>query len=114
MGLMDGVLGGLVGAGVTAAIQNYIQKQGGLPAVVNQFEQQGLGGVVQSWIGKGHNQPISSAQLQQVVGNDLLQQLSAKTGVPVPDLLQKLSQVLPETIDKMTPDGVIPAADTRR
>ena len=29
MGLMDGVLGGLVGAGVTAAIQNYIQKQGG-------------------------------------------------------------------------------------
>lgn len=108
MGLMDGVLGGLVGAGVTAAIQNYIQKQGGLPALVQQFEKQGLGGIVQSWIGKGHNQSISPAQLQQVVGSDLLQQLSAKTGITVPDLLQKLAQVLPETVDKMTPDGVIP------
>lgn len=112
MGLMDGVLGGLVGAGVTAAIQNYIQKQGGLPAVVQQFEQHGLGGIVQSWIGKGQNQPISPAQLQQVVGSDLLQQLSAKTGVSMPDLLHKLSQLLPETVDKMTPDGVIPGART--
>lgn len=114
MGLMDGVLGGLVGAGVTVAIQNYIQKQGGLPAVVQQFEQHGLGGLVQSWIGTGHNQPISPAQLQQVVGSDLLRQLSAKTGVPTHDLLQKLSQVLPETIDRMTPDGVIPGPDTQR
>jgi len=114
MGLMDGVLGGLVGAGMTAAIQNYIQKQGGLPAVVQQFERHGLGGIVQSWIGKGHNLPISTAQLQQVVGSDLLQQLSAKTGVSSHDLLQKLVQVLPETIDKMTPDGVIPGPDMQK
>jgi uncharacterized protein YidB (DUF937 family) len=108
MGLMDGVLGGLVGAGMSVAIQNYIEKQGGLGAVVQKFEQHGLGGVVQSWIGKGQNQPIGPAQLHQVVGDDLLQQLSTKTGMSVPDLLQKLSQVLPETIDKMTPDGAIP------
>lgn len=108
MGLMDGVLGGLVGAGVSVAIQNYIEKQGGLGAVVQKFEQHGLGSVVQSWIGKGQNQPIQPAQLHEIVGSDLLQQLSAKTGMSVPDLLQKLSQVLPETIDKMTPDGVIP------
>jgi uncharacterized protein YidB (DUF937 family) len=46
--------------------------------------------------------------VQQVVGNDLLQQLSARTGIAIPDLLGKLAKVLPETIDKMTPDGVIP------
>jgi uncharacterized protein YidB (DUF937 family) len=46
--------------------------------------------------------------VQQVVGNDLLQQLSARTGITVPDLLSKLAKVLPETIDRMTPDGVIP------
>jgi uncharacterized protein YidB (DUF937 family) len=108
MGLMDGMLGGLVGAGVTAAIQNYIEKQGGLAAVISQFEQKGLGGLVQSWVGTGHNQPIAPHQMQDVVGADLLQKLSAKTGIPVPDLLQKLSQMLPETIDKMTPDGVVP------
>lgn len=108
MGLMDGLLGGLVGAGVTTAIQGYIEKQGGLAAVVAQFEQKGLGSTVQSWIGKGPNQAISPDQVQQVVGSDLLQQLSARTGIAVPDLLGKLAKVLPETIDKMTPDGVIP------
>jgi uncharacterized protein YidB (DUF937 family) len=93
---------------VTTAIQGYIEKQGGLAAVVAQFEQKGLGSTVQSWIGKGPNQAISPDQVQQVVGNDLLQQLSARTGITVPDLLSKLAKVLPETIDRMTPDGVIP------
>lgn len=108
MGLFDGVLGGLVGAGLNSAIQGYIQQQGGLGAVVQKFEQQGLGGVVQSWIGTGANLPVSAQQLQQVLGSDLVQQLSSKLGVPAPQLLAKLAEVLPGAVDKMTPDGVIP------
>ena len=45
MGLFDGVLGGVVGAGLTTAVQGYIEKQGGLAAVVQKFEQHGLGGI---------------------------------------------------------------------
>ena len=108
MGLFDGVLGGLVGAGINSAIQGYIQQQGGLGAVVQKFEQQGMGGLVQSWIGTGSNHAVSATQLQQVLGADLVQQLSAKLGVPAADLLGKLAQVLPDAIDKMTPQGVIP------
>jgi uncharacterized protein YidB (DUF937 family) len=63
---------------------------------------------VQSWIGKGANQPISAAQLQQVLGPDLVQQLAAKTGMAPADMLQKLAKVLPQAVDNMTPDGVIP------
>lgn len=110
MGLMDGILGGVVAAGLTTAIQGYIEKQGGLPAVVSQFEKHGLGGIVQSWIGKGANQPVSPAQLEQILGRDLVQQLAGKTGMAAPDLLHKLAQVLPQAVDKMTPDGVIPKA----
>jgi uncharacterized protein YidB (DUF937 family) len=51
---------------------------------------------------------VSAEQLQQVLGADLVQQLSAKLGIPAPDLLGKLAQVLPDAIDKMTPQGVIP------
>jgi len=108
MGLFDGVLGGLVGAGINSALQGYIQQQGGLGAVVQKFEQQGMGGIVQSWIGTGSNQAVSADQLQQVLGADLVQQLSAKLGMPASDLLAKLAQVLPDAIDKMTPQGVIP------
>lgn len=110
MGLFDGVLGGLVGAGINSAIQGYIQQQGGLGAVVQKFEQQGMGGIVQSWIGTGANHPVSAAQLQQVLGSDLVQQLASKLGIAGPELLTKLAQVLPEAVDKMTPDGVIPKA----
>jgi uncharacterized protein YidB (DUF937 family) len=108
MGLFDGVLGGVVGAGLTTAVQGYIEKQGGLAAVVQKFEQQGLGGIARSWVGTGANLPIEPHQLEHVIGSDLVQQLAGKIGIPAPELLQKLAQVLPQAVDKMTPDGVIP------
>jgi uncharacterized protein YidB (DUF937 family) len=43
-----------------------------------------------------------------VLGSDLLQQLSAKSGLSVQELAEKLSQVLPQAVDRMTPDGTIP------
>jgi uncharacterized protein YidB (DUF937 family) len=110
MGLLDGVLGGVVGAGLTQAVSGYIEKNGGLQGVLAQFEKHGLGDKAQSWIGKGANLPISPDQVKSVIGPDLLQQLSAKTGLSVGDLAQKLAQVLPQAVDKMTPDGVIPKA----
>ena len=110
MGMFDGLLGGIVGAGMVSVVNNVIEKHGGLQAVVNQFETNGLGATVKSWVGTGPNQPISPADVQKVLGSDLLQQLSAKSGLSVEDLSQKLAQVLPQTVDKLTPDGVIPKA----
>jgi uncharacterized protein YidB (DUF937 family) len=63
---------------------------------------------VRSWVGTGPNQPISAAQVQQVLGADLIQQLSAKSGIPVAELIEKLAQILPQAVDQMTPGGVIP------
>jgi len=110
MGMFDGLLGGIVGAGMVSVVNNVIEKHGGLQGVVNQFETNGLGATVKSWVGTGPNQPISPADVQKVLGSDLLQQLSAKSGLSVEDLSQKLAQVLPQTVDKLTPDGVIPKA----
>ena len=104
MGLLDGVLGGVVGALVT----DVLQKHGGVQGVVNQFESQGFGPTVRSWVGTGPNQPISAEQVHQALGPDLIQQLAAKSGLSVPELTRKLAQVLPQAVDKLTPDGVIP------
>jgi uncharacterized protein YidB (DUF937 family) len=108
VGLFDGLLGGIVGAGMVSVVSGILEKHGGLQGVVNEFEQKGLGATVKSWVGTGPNQPISPDEVHKVLGPDLLQQLSQKSGLSVEDLAQKLSLVLPQAVDKLTPDGSIP------
>ena len=110
MGLLDGVLGGVVGAGMVSVVNGILEQHGGLQGVVDQFEKQGLGATVKSWVGTGGNLPISGDQVHQVLGSDLVQQLAAKTGLSVPELTAKLAQILPQAVDKLTPNGVVPQA----
>ena len=106
MGLFDGILGGVVGAEMTQVVSALIEKHGGVQGVVSQLESQGLGGTVRSWVGNGTNQPISPEQLSQVFGsNGTLQELAARFGMDPQTLAQKLSQVLPQAIDHLTPAG---------
>jgi uncharacterized protein YidB (DUF937 family) len=108
MGMFDGVLGGIVGAGMVSVVNSILEQHGGVQGVVNEFEKNGLGATVKSWVGTGPNQPISPDDVHKALGPNLLQQLSEKTGLSVPDLTQKLAQVLPQAVDKMTPNGTIP------
>jgi uncharacterized protein YidB (DUF937 family) len=107
MGLFDGLLGGVVGAEVTNLVTGVIQSHGGVQGLVAQFEKQGLGGVVGSWVGTGANQPISADQLHQVLGSDMVTQMAQKFGLNPQDLLQKLAANLPQAVDKLTPGGVV-------
>ena len=108
MGMFDGLVGGIVGAGMVSVLNGIIEKHGGLQGVVNAFEKNGLGPTVWSWVGTGPNQPVSPADVNNALGADLLRQLAEKSGVSVEELVQKLSQVLPQAVDKMTPNGSIP------
>jgi uncharacterized protein YidB (DUF937 family) len=108
MSLLDGLLGGAIGGEMATVVNSFIQQHGGVQGLVAQFEKQGLGPTVQSWIGSGTNQPISPDQVHQVFGSGMIAQLAAKAGMNPQDLAQKLSQVLPGAIDKLTPDGKIP------
>ena len=110
MGLLDGLIGGIVGGGMASAVNQILEKHGGLQGVVNEFERNGFGPTVQSWVGTGPNQTITPDGVNRVLGADLLQQLAAKTGMPVSELTRKLAQVLPQAVDKLTPDGVVPKA----
>ena len=108
MGMLDGLLGGIVGGGMVSVLNGIVEKHGGLQGVVSEFERNGLGATVRSWVGTAPNEPLSPAQVQQVLGPDLLQQLSAKSGLSVQELAQRLSQVLPQAVDHLTPNGAIP------
>jgi len=110
MGLLDGMLGGVVGAGMVSVVNGILEKHAGIQGIVSEFEKNGLGPTVKSWVGTGPNEPVSPADVHRVLGPDLLQQLSAKSGLSVQDLTEKLSHLLPQAVDRMTPDGTIPKA----
>src|SRR4029434_7022519 len=101
MGMFDGLLGGIVGAGMVTVVNGILEKHGGLQGVVSEFERNGLGPTIQSWVGTGPHEPFSPADVHRVLGPALLQQCSAKSGLSVQDLAQKLSYVLPQAVDHL-------------
>ena len=108
MGLLDGIMGGLVGAGATALITGYIEKNGGIAAVVSQLTSGGLGEQAKSWVGTGPNMPVSPAQIQQTLGSSGLAELAGKFGSPADKISELLAEHLPQAIDKATPSGKLP------
>jgi uncharacterized protein YidB (DUF937 family) len=84
-------------------------EEGGLGGLVQKFEAAGLGGVISSWVGTGENQAVAPDTLHGILGSDLVQQISAKTGLPIDQLLPQLAQHLPGVVDGMTPDGKLPS-----
>ncbi len=110
MGLLDGLVGGLVGGEMATVVNHLIEQHGGVQGVISQFEQQGLGGTVRSWVGTGPNQAISAAQIQQVFGADRVNALAAKFGMNPQDLSEMLSKHLPQIIDRLTPGGTVPSS----
>ncbi len=106
MGLFDGLLGGVVGAEMATVVNGLIEKHGGIQGIVAQLEQQGLGGTVRSWVGTGANLPITPDQVHQAFGSDAVKQIAARLNITPEDLAAKLSHVLPQAIDKLTPGGV--------
>ena len=91
MGMFDGILGGIVGAGMVSVVNGILEQHGGLQGVVSEFEKKGLGPTVRSWVGTGPNQPIAPEEVHKVLGPDLLRQLAEKSGLSEQDLVQKLS-----------------------
>lgn len=100
--IMDAVTGSLLkGMAGNAA-------GGPLGDLMKQFQDKGLGNVFGSWVGTGANQAIDPNQLRSVIGEEKMQEMSAKTGLAAPDLAKELAKYLPTLVDRMTPAGRIP------
>jgi uncharacterized protein YidB (DUF937 family) len=84
---------------------------GGLGALLQQFQAAGLGEQVNSWVGTGQNLPVSAEQLQGAFGADQMSQMAEKMGLSTGDLGAQLSQMLPQVVDQLTPNGQMPSGD---
>lgn len=80
----------------------------GVGELVDRFKQGGQGSAVDTWVEKGPNAEISETQLENALGRDLVDSLVQQTGLSRETLLSRLAQVLPETVDKLTPEGRVP------
>jgi uncharacterized protein YidB (DUF937 family) len=109
MGVFDGILGGVIGAGATTLLNNFIEQQGGLQNIASQFEKNGFGDTMKSWISQGQNLPIPADQIHQALGSDKVKELAAKLGLPADKLADLLANHLPQAIDTATPDGKLPS-----
>jgi uncharacterized protein YidB (DUF937 family) len=94
------------------SVSGLLSNSGGLSGLVENFKQKGLGDVVSSWISTGNNLPISAEQIQRVLGHPQVQQIADKLGVSTQDASGHIAEYLPQIIDKITPNGSMPAEDT--
>ena len=111
---LSSILGGLTGrsGGGTGNILlqlalSMLQQQGGLEGVLGKFRQAGMGAQADSWVGTGRNMNISPDQLEQVFGSGALNDIASKLGMPQDQAGSAMSQVLPELINQLTPQGEV-------
>jgi uncharacterized protein YidB (DUF937 family) len=99
------------GSGAMAAVMALVERAGGVPALLEQLRQSGLGDQVASWIGTGANHAISGEQLSAAVGHGELAQVARQSGLEPSALSGSLAALLPQVIDHLSPNGNIPADD---
>lgn len=88
-------------------ISQLLSQFGGMAGMQKHFQQNGLGALMNSWIGKGENLPINVAQIQNIFGGDRLNQMASQVGLSPSDFSGKISQYLPQVVDMLTPDGMV-------
>ncbi len=103
-----GMLGGKSAGSTTTTGKSASGPSSGLEEILGSLSTGGLADIVGSWVGGGPNKPITPAQVKKHVGAKKLADLSAQTGMPVNDVAQHLSVLLPGLVNHLTPDGKVP------
>jgi uncharacterized protein YidB (DUF937 family) len=104
MGLLDNVMHGL-GDDAGGGIADLLKAQGGVQGLADKFGQHGLGEVAASWIGKGGNLNITPEQIQSVIGHGPIADFAKKVGISPEQASSALAGLLPEAVDRLTPNG---------
>jgi len=87
------------------------QGGGGLGDLLGKLNGGGLGGAVNSWTGTGENEPVDPAALEAALGPDTIDDLAQQSGMTPEEVRDSLSQVLPEMVNGLSPDGQLPTGE---
>lgn len=100
--------------GVIKAFQDLLGNQSGgidLTSLIAKFGQQGLGNIVNSWLGDGANDKLSPTQLTDVLGKDKIAGFASQLGIDTKTASNGLAEALPKLIDKASSGGSLLSGD---
>jgi len=83
---------------------------GGLQDILDKFRNSGSGREADSWVGTGVNEPIRPHQVESAIDEETMGELVRQTGLTREELIDRLTRVLPEAVNELTPDGHLPTA----
>jgi uncharacterized protein YidB (DUF937 family) len=101
--VLKGGLGGLLAGGAAGSVIS-----GGLGDLLKQFQQSGHGETANSWVSNGPNKTIAPGDLANALGADQINSLASQSGMSRDELLNGLSQYLPDAVNHLTPNGRLP------
>jgi len=102
--------GGTDPAAALSGLQSAVQQEGGIDGLMSKLREGGLGNQDDSWVSTGPNEPVQPEQLEQALGPETVQRLSAGSGLNIAQLLPLLAAFLPQIINMLTPNGNVPSS----
>lgn len=108
-GSLGGNKGGLMS--LLPLLLNSDSPLGGLSGLIGKLQAGGLGDALSSWVGAGDNQEVSADALKSALGDDVMHSIMDKLGMDEGTAANTLKDVLPQLVDKLSPQGELPADD---
>jgi uncharacterized protein YidB (DUF937 family) len=94
-----------------SAVVDFVQRHGAVSGIVKRMEQLGLGTIASSWLGSDVHVPIFSEQLHALFGTSVLRAFAARLGLQPRELVRRLSQTLPQILNRLaSSQGLTPSA----
>lgn len=88
-------------------ISQFLKDNGGLSGLAEKFQNGGAGEIFSSWVGTGDNQAIAADTINGILGSAQVQQVAQQLGLDPSQASALIAKVLPQLIDKLTPDASI-------
>lgn len=81
---------------------------GGLGSLLDKLRKGGLGEAADSWVKTGPNKPVQKGELGSAIGQMTISEIARQAGTTEEDIAEILTQVLPQLVDNLTPEGKVP------
>lgn len=102
--LLDAAIRSVAGENA-GAISQFFKENGGMRGLAEKFQNGGAGEIFASWVSTGDNKAIAANAISGILGSAQVQQIAQKLGLDPNQASDLIAKVLPQVIDKLTPDG---------
>jgi len=99
---------GQSGVPQSGGLLDALVRGGGLREVLHRFRSAGATEQVDSWVGRGDNQPLQPEHVERAIDPSTLDELCRQTGLSREELVERITKDLPKSVDTLTPTGQMP------